>query len=288
MTNGLPLSAGVYAVSGNAMTLFGWILSDIRLIDWFGNGITMKANTALGSFAAGLALLIAALAPKRKIFIRLLSLLVAFIASATLFEHVTNINLGIDQLLFRDGPSLLATSAPGRMGLPAASSLLAISIALILATIGYRARFWTSVLGLASVSIASLSLVGYLFGANQLYALPKFTGIALQTASIIAALGIGVVTIIPEHGVVAALRRDDAGGVIFRRLFLPVIVISIGMGALRIWGQHLGLYDSEFGTAIRTLLEVAALLGLLWWTATDISRADRRRPRCIPGRCRPR
>ena len=57
MTNGLPLSAGVYAVSGSGMTLFGWILSDIRLIDWFGNGITMKANTALGSFAAGLALL---------------------------------------------------------------------------------------------------------------------------------------------------------------------------------------------------------------------------------------
>jgi signal transduction histidine kinase len=80
---------------------------------------------------------------------------------------------------------------------------------------------------------------------------------------------------VPEHGIVAALGRDDAGGTVMRRLIVPIIVIPLVLGWLRIIGQEAGLYDLAFGTALRTLVEVVLLLGLLWWTANGISQHAR-------------
>src|SRR5207253_1876519 len=165
---------------------------------------------------------------------------------------------------------------PGRMGPPASSSLTAIGLGLIFSTYNTRLRKSASILGTAAFGISALSLGGYLFGANQLYAIPRLTGIALQTATMIAALSVGIVVEMPEHGIAAALGRDDAGGAVFRRLFLPVIVVSLVLGWLRVTGQEAGLFDTAFGTAARSLIEISLLLGILWWTANDISGAEKR------------
>ena len=37
-------------------------------------------------------------------------------------------------------------------------------------------------------------------------------------------------------------------------------------------GQQAGLFDTAFGTSVRTLVEIILLLALLWWTANGISR----------------
>ena len=85
-------------------------------------------------------------------------------------------------------------------------------------------------------------------------------------------LGIGLIAAIPEYGIVAILSRDDAGGMLARRLMMPIIGLPLLLGWLRIVGQNDGLYDTAFGTAVRTLVEIMLLGGLLWWTADGISR----------------
>jgi signal transduction histidine kinase len=88
----------------------------------------------------------------------------------------------------------------------------------------------------------------------------------------IMSLGLGVIAVIPEHGIVAILSRDDAGGLVARRLMVPIVGLPLLLGWLRIVGQNDGLYDTAFGTAVRTLGEIMLLGGLLWWTADGISR----------------
>ena len=124
------------------------------------------------------------------------------------------------------------------------------------------------------VCIAALSLTGYIYGASQLYQIPQLTGIALQTASIIFALGAGVIAAVSEYGLGAALTRGDAGGAILRRLIVPVILLPVLIGWLRLRGEMAGYYDTAFGSAARSLCEIGFLLGLLWWTARGISRSD--------------
>lgn len=274
ITRVIPVTTAIYAVLGGAISLTGWLLPSPRLIDWIGTGIEIKANTAVAVLIAGLALAVYLIRPDWKLLTCLLGAVVAAIGAATLFEHISGRDLGIDTLLFSEPPGASATSAPGRMGLPASSSLTLLGIGLSLLGFDRRARLWASALGSIALGIASLSLVGYFFGANQLYSIAKYTGIAFQTATMIAALGIGVAWAVPEHGFVAALGRDDTGGLVFRRLILPAIVCSLILGWLRVAGQREGLYDTEFGTAARTIAEILLLLGLLWRTTNAISRAE--------------
>ena len=160
------------------------------------------------------------------------------------------------------------------MGPPASTAFILIGVALLLSTGSRSSRRLAGWLGLWVVILSALPLVGYWYGASELYSFARLTGIALQTAVIIAALAVGVVLSIPEWGIVTMIKSNDGGGIMFRRLLLPLIAISLMLGWMRVAGEHAGLYDTAFGTAIRTIFELTLLTGLLWWTANGISRAE--------------
>ena len=234
----------------------------------------MFANTAVCVVMAGLALLLVIGCRGeswRYLAVRMLAGAAALIGLLTIFEHVTGIDLGIDTLLANRPWGQRAAAAPMRMGPPASISFLMLGAGLTLATFGSASRQIANGLAVVVVAIASLSLIGYWFGADELFGIARLTGIAWQTSSMLVALGIGLMAAMPERGIVAALTRDDAGGTVLRRLIVPVIGIPLLLGWLRVAGQHAGYYDMVFGTAMRTLLEIVLFVWLLWWTAKGIS-----------------
>lgn len=272
----LPLTGAFYAAGGGGVTLAGWLFGVSRLTDWHQNGITMKANAALCAILAGAALAALVLASQSKRLVRWPALMVSLVAAMTLAEHATGLDFGIDTLFFDEPAGMPATSAPGRMGPPASIAFTLLGVAQMLASGSARAREWGTRVATGATCVAALPVLGYLYGANQLYALPRFTGIALQTATMIAALGIGTIAAVSEQGILALLRRDDPGGSVFRRLALPITLFPIALGWVRVRGQELGLYDAPFGTATRTLIEMITLVGLLWWAANGLSRDSER------------
>jgi PAS domain S-box-containing protein len=270
----LTTSAGLFAILGGVLTLIGWAVPIPRLTDWSGVGISMFPNAAVCSITGGIALMLLNHC-KGRLTIRIAILWFAFLTTAmgslTLFEHLTHMDLGIDELFFEGTWGQAATLAPMRMGSPASLSFMLLGTALILATCSARLRCIAATLALILIAIVSLSQIGYWFGASQLYGLARYTAIAWQTSTMILALGIGLVAALPECGFMAFIMRPDAGGIVARRLFLPIVIIPILLGGLRILGVKYGLYDDEFGTALRTLLEIAIFLALLWWTSISIS-----------------
>jgi PAS domain S-box-containing protein len=268
------LLAGAYAIAGGAVTLLGWWLELRRLTDWNGDGISMFPNTAACAMLGGVALL--SLIPVGRrwavTIARGAAALVALVGALTLFEHLSGVNLGIDTILFDRPWGQRAAAAPMRMGPPASTSFLILGAALMLATYSPRARRLASALATLPVAIALLSLTGYLLGADQLFGVARFTGIAWQTSTVLTALGLALMAALPEHGLAAAIRRPDAGGAVLRRLIVPVVLLPLLMGWLRVLGQDAGLYDVQFGTALRTLIEIGLFLAMLWWTANSISR----------------
>jgi PAS domain S-box-containing protein len=269
----IAVVAAVHAIIVGTSALLGWLLDIPRLTDWTSQGISMFVNAALCAMLSGIALLLLVSSRGSRAIVasRLLAGAVMLIAALTLFEHVTGVNLGIDTLVVNRPWGQIAATAPMRMGVPASTSFFILGAALVLVPFGDRWRAAASVLALVTAGIASLSLTGYWFGASQLFGVARITGIALLTTTVVAALSIGVIASSPEHGLTAALRRKDAGGSVFRRLIVPVLAVPLVLGWLRILGQSAGLYDLEFGTALRSLAEIALLFGLLWWTANNIS-----------------
>ena len=271
--------AGLYALTGGLLSLLGWTSGIYRLTDWWNTGIWIKANTAVACIAAGSALLLAILRPNAVVIGRVLGIAVAVLGGLTLFEHLTGLNLHIDTLLFAEAPGAVATVAPGRMGPPASANLLALGIALALLPSDRRARAVSIGFALAVLAISTLSLTGYLYGAAAMYTIPRVTGISLQTATMLAALSIGVIASLPDHEPSRTLFARSENGKLARRLVIAAFAVPLVLGWLRLFGERLGLYESAFGAALRTVVEIGIFTSVVWWSVRAIRIRDSERQR---------
>ncbi len=265
----MTAAPGMYAFAGGLSTLLGWAADIQPLTDWANSGISMMPNMAVALMLAGAALVLLTFGHPRVAAV--LGLFTGLIGAATLFEHITQINLGIDTLLVSRPWGQRGTHAIGRIGPPGSASLAIIGTAIVLAAFGSKSRRWAAVGGVLVIGIAMLSITGYIFGADALFSLPRLTVIALQTATILLALGIGLVMSVPEAQPMKMLRGSSAAAVLVRRALPFIILVPIVVGWLRLQGQNAGWYDAAFGTALRTVTEVALLVGLLWWAAKAVT-----------------
>jgi PAS domain S-box-containing protein len=265
-----------YAVIGGSVTLVGWFAGMPRLTDWMASGISMFPNTALAAVCSGTALILAVLNRHWcKRLSGLLGLIVALLAGVILFQHASGADLGIDTLLIQPAWGNKAAIAPGRMGPPASMSFALLGLGLILlASGGAKMRRIVPALGIVVCAIAILGLMGYLAGADPLFAVAKFTGIAMQTATILLALGLGAVASVPEYEPVRTLRQNSAAGLLARRSLPFIVALPFILGWLRIRAQEAGWFDTAMGTSLLLLVLVAIFCGLLWWWVGAVAKSE--------------
>ncbi|MHB8864324.1 MAG: PAS domain-containing protein [Pirellulaceae bacterium] len=267
----LAYGVGAAAAFTGAMVFAGWVLlgpTVLRL--WFGP-IYMKTNAAVALLLAGVGLML--LIPTqtgsvRRWAGRVCAAAVLLLGALTLSQHLFGWNLGIDQLLARESPGAAAVTSPNRMGPPASLNFaLAGSALLLLSYQGRHAgrrRAASQVLAVMIIMVAFLPAIGYLYGANELYGIARYTGIARPMAMALLGLGIGILCARPHDGWMAAVTADDPGGAIIRSLLLPVILLPLTLGWLRLVGEREGLYEAALGTAIMTLIVILALSALIY------------------------
>ncbi|HET9395905.1 MAG TPA: ATP-binding protein, partial [Nitrospiraceae bacterium] len=271
--------AAIYATLGGLLSLAGWAADIPRLTDWWGTGITIKANTAIGITAVGVALLIAALSQKGLWFVRILGFFAGALGALTLFEHITSHDVGIDTFLFDEPSGVAGTAAPGRMGPPAAASLAALGAALVVLKVRGRTRILSVALPIAVIAIGTLSMIGFLYGAEAMYSIPRLTGIAVQTATMLLALAVGTLALQSDREPARTLFEQSTAGILARRILTAAFIVPFALGWLRVEGQRLELYDFAFGTALRTLIEIAILATLSWWVVQAMRMRDRQQQR---------
>ncbi len=271
----IAAALGVYAFAGGLASLSGWVFDVRRLTDWYDKTISIQPNTAVVTIAAALALLL--LLKEKRRAVMWLGMAAALIGAATLFEQLTDIDLGIDTLLIFDRPwGGMATTSPGRMGTPGATCWTLLGISLVLAVRGGTWRRVAPILAIVVAGVSGMSLTGYLYGADMLYSLPRYTAIALQTATFLFALAIGVVAAVPDRDPMRTLLDDTSAGYIARRALPLAIAVPLFLGFLRIRGQQMGLYDLAMGSAMLVLLLVLMICGVLWWAVHTVGLRERR------------
>jgi len=262
----IPAGLAAYAFAGGLVTLAGWTFDLRRLTDWEGNGISQMPNNALGIVAGGAALIL--WSRGRHLLSAVLAAFAGLIGAATLFEYISGIDLGIDQLLVHRDWGQRGTVVPGRMGPPGSTSLTIIGASIILTNFR-RTRRFAPAGGLLTIGIALLSLTGYLFGAGRLYTIPKLTTIAFQTSTMLLALGVALVASVPDRQPMKLLG-SSAAALLVRRALPGIVLLPLILGWLSVRGEEAGLFDNAFGTAVLVLLLIALLTALLWWSAAAV------------------
>jgi diguanylate cyclase (GGDEF)-like protein len=270
----------VLVASVGAAAMIGWIL-DIAFLKSVLPGLaTMKFNTACAFFASGVALWLlqsSTLESNAASVSRIFSGFIAALAASTLFEEITGIDLGIDQLFVADTSNI---AHPGQMAPATTVGLLALGLALLALKsprprLAARAHWFA----LASLLVGTLAVLGYAYGASSLYAITPYATMAAHTALSLLAISLAVLATDTDYGLTRIAVSDTAGGVICRRLLPTLPVALFVLGWLRLQGQAAGLYGTEFGLALMVLLGSLVMVLAVGNTAMQLHRLDITRKR---------
>lgn len=145
------LSAATLLIA--ACALLGWAIGFDPLTQLFVGWATLKANTAVA-----IALLSFALLVRAALWRTLAALFAGGIAGVSLFEWLTGIGIGIDEILVADPASSAAGQPPGRMAAATAIGLLSIALA---ALVSSRWALLAQLAALLALVIGWVALVGY-------------------------------------------------------------------------------------------------------------------------------
>lgn len=258
-----------------ALALLGWLFDVSVLRSVLPGHVQMKANTAVGFLLASLALGACGLGLGR-VMSRVASLAVLLLGGTVLLEYLLGADFGIGTLLFDDPGALRAGRVPGQMSqLTAAGFVLAGAIGL---ATSWRPGHW---LGQA---LALLMLVGALFSLSGYGYLMGATGqpqainpVGLNTAICLLLLALGWLVAVPGAMLPSVLVANSLGGVLARRLLLPVLMTPVLLSYLARVSRSAGLLTE--GATI-TWLAVAsglAAAGLVWWSSRLLDGIERQR-----------
>jgi signal transduction histidine kinase len=276
-------AAAVFAaVVGLLVLVGGWGLGN----EWLrtaGSSISMKTNGALGLAACGLSLVILLTTTgSARPFGRGLATLAGVIGAATLLEHISGWNLGIDEMLFTEAAGAVATTSPNRMGPNGSLSLLLESIALLsLYRESSRDIARAQVIAASACVLAIIPSIGYLYGAEPLYSLARVSGIAWHTALTLLVLGVGVLFARADMGPVATFLGEGAGGLLARNMAVPALALPVLLAYIYVLGERRGLYDTGMGTALFAIAIVITMSIALWRAAVALNRVDRDRTEAL-------
>jgi signal transduction histidine kinase/CheY-like chemotaxis protein/HPt (histidine-containing phosphotransfer) domain-containing protein len=194
---------------------------------------------------------------------------VAVVGALTLVGYVAGQNLGLDSVLFRSriGGNRIAPNTGLNFVLTGAALWL-------LARQSPSRRAPAQAAALLPIAIAGVSLLGYLYGVPAMYGVGDYIPMALPTAVSFFALGVGILCARPDRGFVGLITRNDAGGMLARRILPAAIVIPAGLGWL-LRSLHRARYVSEeHGLAIVAVVTIFAFATFIAVTARSLSRAD--------------
>lgn len=267
-------ASGIVLIVG-LLVLTGWVIDVPTLKAVFPGLATMKPNTALAFFLAGMSLWLFQGEQAGQWARRLAqgcALAVAIVGFLTLMEYLWGLRLGIDRLLFPDTPQGVEASAPGRMSLTTALSFYMVGVALLLVKGGNgRNRVFVQSLAVATAAVSLLALVGYAYGVESLYRVAPYGSMALHTALTFLALCIGLLCACPECGLTKTFFRNDARGVAARLWIMASFVVPFLLGWLALAGLKAGFYDSVFGVALVTVGAMTLLVLAVLWSSRRTS-----------------
>jgi signal transduction histidine kinase len=268
----LSIACGVAVAAGGVVVLSGWMFGVARLKNLSPGAVSMKPNAAAALALCGVALAMCdrdhGVPPVRATVGMVAAMLAAAIGALTLLEYASGDSLGIDQLLFHEPPRSVGTVSPGRMAVVPAIALVLSGTSLALLLKG-KVMAQQAVAGAVTV-IAVSALLGYFYGTD----LTKpwgTTEISAYTVTLLGVLAVGLLAARPEGGFMGTLLGDTAGGLMARWLLLVAVIVLPALGALRLAGQHAGLYTARAGVGIMVLASLLVLVVTVAVTAIRLN-----------------
>lgn len=266
------LAASAASALIGAAGLAGWMTGLPWLRSW-GLPIDAQPNAVLGIVLVGAGAVLGAGGGERRArAARILGALALALGAATLLEHLLGLDLWLDGALFPGEIPTPATTAPGRMGPPAALGVCLGGAAVrALASQGRSRGAAGQVLALAGVPLPLLGLVGYAYAVPALYGETGSSGIALPVAVALLLASAGLLLSRPAEGFVVHLAAHGTAGAIARRTLAYAVALPFAIG----WVGLAASGEARPGAFALSLVVAALTLGLVVLVLKDAAALGR-------------
>jgi PAS domain S-box-containing protein len=201
-------------------------------------------------------------------------------AALTLLEYAAGQSFGLDEALIRGAAPIPTTALPGRMGINTAVCFILSGASLALLRHEARSlRLLSQGLAVAAATIAATAVVGYGYSVHSLSGLGSYTQMALHTAAMFVALGVGIISGHDAEGIGRVLSHPGPGAMLARWLLPVVLIAPFLLGCARLEGERAGWYGTEIGVAMLVIATSLSLAGTVLAFASRVDRIDEARRR---------
>lgn len=249
-----------------------YFLRDDAIAAWA--GWRMKTNTALSVTLLGTSLLLNLRGLYR--FSSALALLVTAIGLVTLFQYLSGISVGLDQLLATE-PFSENAAHPNRMSPNASVGLICIGLALLSLRHDEAVARAGQALALFVLAIGVLAVIGYLYNASFLYQPTSYVRISPYTAAVLSMVSIAVLGLRSDVGLTRFFLSRGQGGYLARRLVIVGVVAPIFFGWMWLKLEEHYSVPPAAATALFVLSVIVSFLVLIVVLSRSIDISDTRR-----------
>ncbi|HPN67012.1 MAG TPA: PAS domain-containing protein, partial [Candidatus Omnitrophota bacterium] len=279
----ISMAIALLSVCAGLLVTAGWFLDIGALKSVFPEMVAMKFNTALAFLLTGIALYATAHSIRdgsRAGGIALVSsLAISAIGLLTIIEYSAGVNIGIDQLLFREPEGAALTTHLGRMAFLTAVNFLLLGVALsLIGSRSDRGAYAAQMISAATGLFAYQNLTGYIFGVKVLHILHhNFTVMALHTAALFLLLSIGVIFASGNKGFMRIMCSDLSAGIMLRRILPFALILPPVFGWLKLTSERAGVIPHEFGVSLIVFFNAAVFCILVVVSAKELLRTEEKR-----------
>ncbi len=207
------------------ITILGWYTRNPHLVQLHPNFVPMQFNTALGFLVCGIGLLLLGVSEIQGV--KVASVFIMIIGGLTLFQYLTRIDCGIDQLLMKHHITI-GTSHPGRMAPNTALCFILTAMAFLMSTSQQHSTLQilaSGVLGASIFAFGAIALLGYILQIQPAYGWGYLTKMAIPTALGFGCVGVGLLAFSSYFWIPLDITiRAEATVVVF---FIGIVMASL-------------------------------------------------------------
>lgn len=262
----------------SVLVLAGWSFDIPALASVIPTWPKMVALTALGFALAAVSLWLQAHAPlaasssPRRRLARVCAALVASIGVVGLTAAALGWNVRLDTLSVERLPATPTVAPTGSMSPATALAFVLVGCALLVAR-SSRATRWYQTCAMLAVLIGWIGVSRYVFGGEPLV---PYAAMAIHSATMFLILGIGVLSLRTDVGLVALLASERAAGLSIRRLLPAVVLVPLIAGSLALHAERAGWLGTGASLSLFGSVIVILFAGLVWINAAALNRSEER------------
>ncbi len=272
----LRSSTAWFSVVFGLLVLIGWAFGIESIKRVFPGMVAMNPMTSVLFVLLGVSLIgkESQRGARMNTLATLLGVTVVVAAALKIFELLSGMHLGIDTWLFSKDLATTLQPLPNRMAPNTAVNFVFLgSAVLFLDTTCARGRRPSDYLATTAAFIALLALLGYAYRIRSMTGLSQHIPMALNTAVTFLITAAGVFCARPKLGWIGIVTGSGPGAATARLLLPALVLLIISIGWMRIYGETAGVFSSELGVAIYTLIIIVLCVALSLSSARSLDKA---------------